>query len=58
MEEFFKVHPEKRASTNAKPVLCTLDMSHLDLKMPFSGSVEFLVYEDGKVETNIQSPIR
>lgn len=58
MDSFFKAYPGKRACLNAEPVLYTLDMSDLDLRIPSAGSFEFLVWEDGRVETNLQSPIR
>lgn len=58
MDEYFKNHPAKRAITNAEPVLCSPDMSHLSLKIPFTEPIEFVVWENGRVETNLQSPKR
>jgi len=58
IKDFFEQYPEKRAFTNARPVLSTIDMSHLSLKIPIDGSIEFLVWKDGKVETNFQPPIK
>ncbi|WP_397378834.1 hypothetical protein [Pseudomonas sp.] len=58
MDEHFKNHPETRAFINAKPILQLPDFSDLSLKIPFSEPIEFLIFEDGKVETNLQKPAK
>jgi hypothetical protein len=58
MEEYFQTHPEKRAISNAEPILCLPDMSHLSLKIPFTKPIEFVVFQNGRVETNLQRPIK
>lgn len=58
MDEYFKIRPEMRALTNAELILRPLDLSHLTLKIPFSGPIKFLIWENGRVETNLQSPTR
>lgn len=58
MDEHFQTYPEKRAVFNAEPILFLPDLSHLSLKIPFTQPIEFIVFENGIIETNLQSPIK